>query len=172
MSNNRYKVLMVEDEANICNIVRAVLAMNDYQAFEAHNVKEGKMMFFSYSPDLILLDLGLPDGDGIELIKMIREEYSTPIIVLSARTDEKDIVLALDAGANDYITKPFGTGELLARVRATIRSSYQYGANTSESGRKFCLDDLEINYEEREVTVAGNPVKLTQTEYISWFFFR
>ena len=133
MSNNRYKVLMVEDEANICNIVRAVLTMNDYQAFEAHNAKEGKMMFFSYSPDLILLDLGLPDGDGIELIKMIREEYSTPIIVLSARTDEKDIVLALDAGANDYITKPFGTGELLARVRATLRSSHQYGANLEEN---------------------------------------
>lgn len=165
MSNNRYKVLVIEDEANIRNIVKTVLSTNDYQVLEAANAKDGKMMFFSYSPDIILLDLGLPDMDGAELIKVIREEYAVPIIVISARTDESDIINALDAGANDYVTKPFGTGELLARVRATLRSRHLQRNKVPEAGRKFYLKDLVIDYAQRVVTVKGQAVNLTQTEY-------
>lgn len=165
MSNNRYKILVIEDEANIRNIVKTVLSTNDYQVLEASNAKDGKMMFFSYSPDIILLDLGLPDMDGVELIKVIREEYVVPIIVLSARTDESDIVNALDAGANDYVTKPFGTGELLARVRATLRSAHQQRNKVPDAGRKFYLKDLMIDYEQRVVMIGSEEVNLTQTEY-------
>lgn len=165
MSSNRYKILVVEDESNIRNIVKTVLNTNNYQVLEACNAKEGKMMFFSYSPDIVILDLGLPDRDGVELIKEIRGEYTVPIIVLSARTDETDIVTALDAGANDYVTKPFGTAELVARVRAALRSSHQRANTIQESGRKFRLNDLVIDYEERQVTVNGEEINLTQTEY-------
>lgn len=165
MSNNKYKILIIEDESNIRNIVRTVLTTNDYQVLEAQNAKEGKMMFFSHSPDLILLDLGLPDMDGVRLIETLRMEYSVPIIVLSARTDEADIIKALDAGANDYMTKPFGTGELLARVRATLRIVHLHTNTGQGAGKKFRLKDLEIDYDQRRVTINEEEVNLTQTEY-------
>lgn len=165
MSSNKYKILIIEDEANIRNIVKTVLTTNNYQVLEACDAKEGNMMFFSYSPDIVILDLGLPDRDGVDLIKEIRKEYAIPIIVLSARTDEVDIVTALDAGANDYVTKPFGTAELVARVRVALRSSHQHKNIVQESGRKFQLNDLIIDYEERLVTINGEEINLTQTEY-------
>ena len=118
MSNNKFKVLIVEDEANICSFIETLLTTNDYQALVAHTCTMGLTLFASHNPDLVILDLGLPDRDGLELIRTVRQKYMTPIIVLSARTDEMDKIEALDLGANDYITKPFGTGELLARVRA------------------------------------------------------
>lgn len=163
MSNNKYKVLIVEDDANICSFIKTVLEANGYQALSASNCAQGKMMFTSYVPDLIILDLGLPDADGTEVIRFVRETSSTAIVVLSARSSELDKVVALDMGANDYITKPFGTEELLARVRVALRNRRQeVGAPHSS---KFILSGLEIDYDKRQVFVQGNEVKLTQTEY-------
>ena len=126
MSNNKFKVLIIEDEANICSFIQTLLETNGYQALVAQTCVMGMTMFISYNPDLVILDLGLPDRDGLDAIRSIRQKYLTPIIVLSARTTEQDKIEALDLGANDYITKPFGTGELLARVRAMLRRKENY----------------------------------------------
>lgn len=164
MSNNKYKVLIVEDEGNIRSFVQTVLEANDYQIITADTCQNGIMMFVSYLPDLVILDLGLPDKDGLEFIKTIRQNHFTPILVLSARTGEEDKVEALDLGANDYVIKPFGTAELLARVRVAIRSSRITNPETLQNG-KFSLWDMQIDYDKRMVTVLGKEVKLTQTEY-------
>ena len=121
MSNYKFQGLIVEDEANICSFIETLLTTNDYQALVAHTCTKGLTLFASHNPDLVILDLGLPDRDGLEFIRTVRQKYMTPIVVLSARTDEMDKIEALDLGANDYITKPFSTGELLARVRAALR---------------------------------------------------
>ena len=163
MSNNKYKVLIIEDDANICSFIKTILEAHGYQAIAAGNCAQGKMMFTSYVPDLIILDLGLPDCDGTEVIRFVRESSSTAIVVLSARSDEYDKVQALDMGANDYITKPFGTEELLARVRVALRNRRQESGIAP--GTRFTLADLEINYDKRQVFVKGEEVKLTQTEY-------
>ena len=164
MSNNKYKILVVEDESGIRNFVQAILEANGYQVLAAGNGHSGRLQFASHRPDLVVLDLGLPDMDGIALIDEIRASDNTPIIVLSARVDEWEKVHALDHGANDYITKPFGTAELLARVRATLRNS-SLRAQVSTSGGRFVLRDLEIDYDRRRVLVAGQDTHLTQTEY-------
>ncbi len=163
MSNNKYKVLIIEDDANICSFIKTILEANGYQALAAGNCSQGKMMFTSYVPDLIILDLGLPDCDGTEMIRFVRETASTAIVVLSARSNETDKVMALDMGANDYITKPFGTEELLARVRVALRNRRQESGALQNS--KFSLAGLEIDYDKRQVFVRGEEVKLTQTEY-------
>ena len=162
MSNNKFKVLIVEDEANICSFIQTLLETNNYQALVANTCSMGQTLFTSHNPDLVILDLGLPDRDGVELIRFIRQKYLTPIIVLSARTTEQDKIEALDLGANDYITKPFGTGELLARVRAALRVT-RY-SSVGPSG-VFKAQDLTINYERRKVFVGEEEIKLTQTEY-------
>ncbi len=163
--NNRYKVLIIEDERNIRHFVKTILTANDYQVLEAKTAAEGKMAFMVNSPDIVILDLGLPDGDGKEILKFIRQEFSTPIIVLSARSDEQDKVEALDAGANDYITKPFGTAELQARIRSCLRV-HQQNMNRSLGGEKnFQLGDMVIDYDTRHVLIKGEDIKLTQTEY-------
>lgn len=163
MSNNKFKILIVEDDANICSFIKTILEANGYQALSAGNCAQAKMMFTSYVPDLIILDLGLPDRDGTEVIRFVRETSSTAIVVLSARSNETDKVVALDMGANDYITKPFGTEELLARVRVALRNRRQESGASQNS--KFVLSDLEIHYDKRQVFVKGEEVKLTQTEY-------
>lgn len=165
MNRNKFRILIIEDEANIRNFVKAILAANGYQAIEASSMSEGKMMYLSHSPDMIILDLGLPDGDGIDLICEIRREAAIPILVLSARMDESDKVAALDCGANDYVTKPFGTAELMARVRAALRIRMLSAEQTLEHGKKFHLNDLEIDYEQRRVFMGSEEIKLTQTEY-------
>ena len=165
MNSNKYKVLIIEDEGNIRHFVKTILAANGYQVIEAKTAAEGKMAFMSHSPDVVILDLGLPDGDGMDFLKLIRQDFSTPIIVLSARTDEKDKVAALDAGANDYITKPFGTAELQARVRAALRI-YQQNLNRTLGGEtNFKIGDMVIDYDTRHVLIKGEDIKLTQTEY-------
>ena len=164
MSNNKFKVLVVEDEANICSFIETLLETNGYQALVAHSCSMGLTLFASHNPDLVILDLGLPDRDGLELIRTVRQKYMTPIVVLSARTTEQDKIEALDLGANDYVTKPFGTGELLARVRAALRVNCYSTAGSLPTGT-FTAQDLEINYERRKVFVAGQEIKLTQTEY-------
>ena len=165
MNSNKYKLLIIEDEGNIRHFVKTILAANGYQVIEAKTAAEGKMAFMSHSPDVVILDLGLPDGDGMDFLMLIRQDFSTPIIVLSARTDEKDKVAALDAGANDYITKPFGTAELQARVRAALRI-YQQNLNRTLGGEtNFKIGDMVIDYDTRHVLIKGEDIKLTQTEY-------
>lgn len=164
MSNNKYKILLIEDEGNIRTLVQTILEANDYQTLTCATCSQGLLMFSSHLPDLVLLDLGLPDADGMEFIKTVRENSTVPIIILSARTRESDKVEALDLGANDYVTKPFGTSELMARIRAALRNS-RHSAAGALPGGKFELKDMVIDYERRTVTVAGEEVHLTQTEY-------
>lgn len=163
--NNKFKVLVVEDELNICNFVKTILETNGYQVLTANSGSVAKMQYLSHCPDLIILDLGLPDMDGNELIKFMHESSATPIIVLSARSHESDKVMALDLGANDYITKPFGTEELLARVRATLRNSRQKMDADGVIRSSYSVNGLVIEYERRRITVKGEEVRLTQTEY-------
>ena len=143
---------------------QTLLETNGYQALVANTCAMGQTLFTSHNPDLIILDLGLPDRDGLELIRFVRQKFLTPIVVLSARTTEQDKIEALDLGANDYITKPFGTGELLARVRAALRTN-RFGVLGGMPGGVFRAQGLEINYERRKVFVDGAEIKLTQTEY-------
>ncbi|MDD5863663.1 MAG: response regulator transcription factor [Firmicutes bacterium] len=163
MGNNKYKILIVEDDRSILGFVQTILEANGYQVLTAERCAQGLLVFSSHIPDLVVLDLGLPDLDGTEFIRQARALSAVPIIVLSARTEEADKVSALDLGANDYITKPFGTAELLARVRAALRSGRLSPQATPAS--RFTVDDLVIDYDRRQVTVAGSPVHLTQTEY-------
>lgn len=165
MIQNKYKILLVEDEVNIRNLVATLLDAAGYQTILAESCTMAISLYTSYLPDLIILDLGLPDMDGINLLEFVRKESLTPVIVLSARADEVEKVAALDKGANDYVTKPFGGAELLARVRTALRNN----RFSSEAGRlpggRFILNDLEIDYDARQLFVKGEEIKLTQTEY-------
>lgn len=164
MSNNKYKILIVEDDRGIANFVQMVLETNGYQVLNADRCGQGLLVFASHVPDLVILDLGLPDMDGEEFVRQIRRYSAVPIIVLSARTEEKDKVSALDLGANDYITKPFGTAELLARVRASLRTARRHNQTAAHNGR-FALDDMVIDYDRRNISISGEMIHLTQTEY-------
>lgn len=165
MGNNKYKILVIEDEDNIASFIRTNLEINNYQVICAGTCEMGLRMFSSHHPDLVVLDLGLPDRDGLEFIQEIRKSETIPIIVLSARTSENEKVFALDLGANDYITKPFGTEELLARIRAVLRSNRRCSELGSIPGGRFQLKDMVIDYDKRQVTIKGNEIDLTQTEY-------
>lgn len=162
---NKYKILVIEDDVNINNLLSALLSANGYQVITAASCANGRMTYESHRPDLVILDLGLPDSDGITFLKEIRKESLTPVIVLSARIEEKDKVEALDLGANDYITKPFGSNELLARVRSTLRVTTHRMENGKFPGGKFEMDGLVIDYDARRVFIEGREIKLTQTEY-------
>ena len=163
--NNKYKILFVEDEVNIQTFVTALLEANEYQVIAAQNYNMAKTLYASYIPDLVILDLGLPDKDGSVLLRDIRVNDLTPIIVLSARGEEQEKVKMLDMGANDYITKPFGSEELLARIRTALRNNRYRSIEGRLPGRKFTVDDLVIDYDARQVFIAGKEIKLTQTEY-------
>lgn len=158
--NNKYKILLVEDEANIRTLIMTMLDNAGYQSILADSCAIAQMMYASHLPDLVILDLGLPDRDGMEFLKELRENSLTPVIVLSARSDEQDKVSALDAGANDYVTKPFGSAELLARVRSALRNS-----RTADAGHTFTLRDMTIDYDARQIFIGNQEIKLTQTEY-------
>ena len=164
MSNNKYKILVVEDDRNILSMIQTVLDTNGYQVLTAQRCKQGILMLSSHVPDLVVLDLGLPDMDGEEFIRIARKNSMIPIIVLSARTEETDKVSALDLGANDYITKPFGTAELLARVRASLRIN-RMNLQAATPGSLFTLSDLVIDYDRRLVSVGGKVIHMTQIEY-------
>jgi len=164
MSNNKYKILIVEDDRNIASFIQTSLEANGYQVLTSERCGQGMLVFASHMPDLVILDLGLPDMDGEEFIRQIRTISAMPIVVLSARTDERDKVSALDLGANDYITKPFGTAELLARVRAALRTN-RHSLPVAAPSSLFQLDDLVIDYDRRQVIIGGSPIHLTQTEY-------
>jgi len=163
--NNKYKILIIEDEDHINNLLKNLLETNGYQVISTGTCQSGQMLFYSHRPDLVILDLGLPDSDGMTFLRDTRKDSLTPIIVLSARTDEKDKVDALDIGANDYITKPFGSAELVARVRSALRNSRRSDDESKLPGAKFKSGGLEIDYDARRVFVDGSEVILTQTEY-------
>ena len=159
MSNNKFKILIVEDEANILSFIKANLEISDYQVICAETCALGMMMYASHRPDLIVLDLGLPDRDGMSLIQEVRKTDTVPIIVLSARSNERDKVEALDLGADDYISKPFMPQELLLRVYAVLRRTYK-----EDSPRVF-LDGCTIDFSRAEVNKGGEIIPLTAKEH-------
>lgn len=163
--NLKQEILLIEDEKNICNFIATTLRTQDYKVSFAENAVNGLSLAASGCPDLILLDLGLPDMDGIDVIHNIREWSNIPIIVISARTQEQEKVAALDAGADDYITKPFGTSELMARIRTALRRSSLAGSTAISAQTQYRAQDLVIDYEKYIVTVESNIVHFTQIEY-------
>lgn len=160
------RILIIEDEVSIVKLLHTVLAANEYEVIEAYTGAEARSMIASHCPDVILLDLGLPDMDGNELLRSLREWTATPVIVVSARTDEADKVKAIDLGADDYISKPFGTSELLARIRMAIRHSHamRHNDRIARTG-KFVSGGLMIDYNKYRVYVDGRDAQLTQGEY-------
>lgn len=161
----KLSVLVIEDEKSICDFIAKTLNASDYKAVTAGSGKEGLAILTSALPDLVLLDLGLPDMDGIDIIKQTRKWSSLPIIVISARVQEREKVAALDAGADDYITKPFGTDELLARIRTAIRHSNKIVDDKVNSTRPYSARGLVVDFGKRLVTVEGKEIHLTRVEY-------
>jgi two-component system KDP operon response regulator KdpE len=159
MTENDIRVLIVDDERPIRRFLRVALG-NQFTIFEATNGAEALAAVASDRPDVIILDLGLPDMDGVEVTRRLREWSQIPIIVVSVRDQETDKIAALDAGADDYLTKPFGVGELMARLRAALRRSAQ-----AESEPIFTTGDLVVDLGQREIKVNGESVSLTPTEY-------
>jgi two-component system KDP operon response regulator KdpE len=153
-------VLVVDDEAAIRRFLRTTLAANGYAVFVAATAAEALAAAASHRPDVVILDLGLPDGDGIQVTRALREWSRVPIVILSVREREADKVAALDAGADDYVTKPFGTSELLARLRAALRRS----APTADAP-VFRSGELVVDFARRRVSVGGREIQLTPTEY-------
>ena len=161
---NKVKIMIIEDEDAISNFIATTLKANTYAPLVAKTASEALSMIPSHCPDLILLDLGLPDMDGIEILKKIREWSSTPVIVVSARGEESDKVEALDLGADDYIAKPFGTSELLARIRTALRHSMKNSSVVTTTD-VFRTKGLTIDFDKRLVSVDGKDVHLTQIEF-------
>ena len=162
----REKVLVIEDEKSISHFISTVLNNNGYEAMQARTGSEALSMITSHCPDLIILDLGLPDMDGLDILRQLREWSSLPVVVVSARSYEKDKVQALDLGADDYLTKPFGTDELLARVRTAISHTHTASGN-NEIAQKgtYTVGDLTIDYNKHQALVRGENVKLTLSEF-------
>jgi two-component system KDP operon response regulator KdpE len=154
------KALVVDDEKSIRRFLKASLSPHGYNVIEATHAREGLDLAFNFHPDIIILDLCLPDMDGVDVTRKLREKISTPIIILSIRENEKDKIAALDAGADDYLTKPFSMGELLARLRALMRR-----IALPEGDPVFTTGDLVVDFLRREVSVKAIPVHLTPTEY-------
>ena len=165
MMNNKYKILFVEDDSNIRTVITTLLETEGYQVIWAGTCKFAQGLFTSHQPDVVILDLGLPDMDGIDIIKQTREWSSLPIIVISARVQEREKVAALDAGADDYITKPFGTDELLARIRTAIRHSNKIVDDKVNSTRPYSARGLVVDFGKRLVTVERKEIHLTRVEY-------
>ena len=157
---NKAEILIIEDEPQIRKLLEINLESNGFKVIHAADGKEGLALASSHTPDLILLDLGLPDTDGHSLLKELRAWYGKAIIILSVRKTEPDIVKALDNGATDYLTKPFRTGELMARIRSAIRRN-----NSETDSPKISVGDIEIDFPARTVTQNGEFIKLTTTEF-------
>ena len=158
--NRPPRILVVDDERAIRTLLNASLSAHGYAVYQAEDGEQSIQQVRSVRPDVILLDLGLPDVDGTEIIRCVREWATTPIIVLSVRDDEAQKIAALDAGADDYLTKPFGPGELLARIRAALRRACTVGDSPT-----FVCGDLMVDLMRREVRLSGEPVQPTPTEY-------
>ncbi len=157
---NNAEILIIDDEPQIRKLLKITLESNDYKVVLAETGKEGVHLVANHTPDLVILDLGLPDKSGHLVLKDLREWYDKSIIILSVQDDEADIIKALDNGASDYLTKPFRTGELLARIRASLRISLN-----TDSQPNLITGDLEIDLSSRIVKRDGNIIKLTATEY-------
>ena len=159
--SQKLTVVLIEDERNITNFIQSILINESYKVLTASTGKDGLSLIASQCPDMILLDLGLPDIDGIQVIEKIRTFTKTPIIVISARIQEEEKVNALDCGADDYITKPFGTSEMMARICTALRHSHR----TEDSESVYHCGDLTIDFEKRLITCGDEEIHLTQIEY-------
>lgn len=162
--DNRVTILVIEDDKPIRNFITASLAINNYKYIETDKGNEGIILAMSHNPDLIILDLGLPDIDGIEVISKIRDYSKVPIIIVSARESESQKVEALDKGADDYLTKPFGIGELLARIRVSLRHKLSKEGE-EKVNTTFAVKELQVDFEKRKVTIGGEEIHLTPIEY-------
>jgi len=156
-------VIVIEDEPQIRRLLRSTLESNGYRCVEAESARQGILDAANHRPDLLLVDLGLPDKDGIEVIRRVREWSALPIIVLSARSQESDKIAALDAGADDYVTKPFNVGELLARMRVALRHAATRGQ--ADARQQFEVGGLRVDLLRRQVFVQDREVHLTPIEY-------
>ena len=165
MNSNKYKILVVDDDSSSRSLVCSLLEANNYRALSAETCDMAIMMFASHTPDLVIIETALPDRDGKNFIVSVRQDSSVPVIVLSSISGENDKVEALDLGANDYITKPFSSAELLARIRCALRNSRYGSSRDNLHGKKFRLDSLAINYDSRQIFIDKKEIKLTQTEY-------
>lgn len=159
--SNENTILIIDDEVQIRRLLEITLQSNGFETIEAVSGKEGLNLAASHQPGLIILDLGLPDGSGHEILKRLREWYTNPIIILSVQSNEEDIVKALDNGANDYLVKPFRTGELLARIRSAIRRN----VNTEDADAVLNFGELQIDLSSRVIRKKNEVIKLTVTEY-------
>jgi two-component system KDP operon response regulator KdpE len=161
--DEKTSILVIEDDKYISHFLDLSLSRESYAVLVAATADEGLFLFASHHPDIVLLDLGLPDRDGLEVLRELRERSATPVLIVSARGQEKEKIAALDLGANDYITKPFHMGELTARIRVAERALRKEAPGVQES--VFTCDWLTVDYEKRRVTVSGEDVHLTPTEY-------
>ncbi len=162
---NNIQILIAEDERIIKNFLSAILESSGYRPLIASSGKDVLPMLMSHNPALLLLDLGLPEADGMEVLRQLRQWSDIPVIVVSARQREEDKVAALDAGANDYITKPFGNAELLARIRTALRLREQMGSRLEPGDGVFVTGALSVDYAKRLVRMGEQPVHLTPIEY-------
>ena len=162
---DKHKILIVEDDKYIINFISMSLKKEDYDFVIAKTCGEANALFYANRPDMIILDLGLPDGDGIEIIKSVREISKIPIIVVSARQEEEEKIQALDLGADDYVTKPFYMGELLARIRTSLRHSNRMASNSPLYIRPYKCQGLILDFEKRMLTLDGEEIHLTPVEY-------
>ena len=162
---DKHKILIVEDDKYIINFISMSLKKEDYDYVIAKTCGEANALFYANRPDMIILDLGLPDGDGIEIIKNVREISKIPIIVVSARQEEEEKIQALDLGADDYVTKPFYMGELLARIRTSLRHSNRMASNSPLYIRPYKCQGLILDFEKRMLTLDGEEIHLTPVEY-------
>ncbi|MEG1594543.1 MAG: response regulator transcription factor [Oscillibacter sp.] len=164
--NIREKVLIVEDEKSIAHFISTILNSNGYEALLARSGAEAQSIISSHCPDLIILDLGLPDMDGLDILRDLRTWSSLPVVVVSARSHERDKVDALDLGADDYLTKPFGTDELLARVRAAIRHTRTVSGNDELAQRgTYTVGELTVDYNKHQALLSGENAHLTLSEF-------
>ena len=164
--NIREKILVIEDEKSIARFISTILTANGYEAMRAASGAEAMSMISSHCPDLVILDLGLPDMDGLDILRQLRSWSTLPVVVVSARSHEQDKVSALDLGADDYLTKPFGTDELLARVRTAIRHTRTATGNSEIAQQgTYTVGDLTIDYNKHQVLVRGENAKLTLSEF-------
>lgn len=156
---NRAEILIIDDEVQIRKLLEITLQSNSYIVNQAENAKNGLITAENHPPDMIILDLGLPDEDGQSVLQKLREWYTNPILILSVKNNEDDIISALDNGANDYLVKPFRTGELLARIRSALRNS------VAEGDSIITCDEITIDLEARTIKKNDESIKLTATEY-------
>ena len=157
---NKAEILIIDDEVQMRKLLEITLESNDYVVTQASTAKEGMIRAANHPPDMIILDLGLPDEDGHAVLKKLREWYNNPVVILSVQQNEEDIIKALDNGANDYLVKPFRTGELLARIRSALRS------NSAEDNNPLIIcNNMQIDLSARTVKKNGEIIKLTATEY-------